>query len=71
MKRIIIRIPVLAVTLLNIWACHNKIPETKAKAPFCLTDTLQKKAVIDTVKLQIVKISLPSPVKLKPTKING
>ena len=55
MKRIIIRIPVLAVTLLNIWACHNKIPETKAKAPFCLTDTLQKKAVIDTVKLQIVK----------------
>lgn len=55
MKRIIIRVPVLAVTLLNIWACHNKIPETKDKAPFCLTDTLQKKAVIDTVKLQIVK----------------
>jgi membrane fusion protein, heavy metal efflux system len=55
MKRIKIRIPVLAVTLLNIWACHNKIPETKAKGPFCLTDTLQKKAVIDTVKLQIVK----------------
>jgi cobalt-zinc-cadmium efflux system membrane fusion protein len=55
MKRIIIRVPVLAVTLLNIWACHNKIPETKDKAPFCLTDTLQKKAVIDTVKLQVVK----------------
>ncbi|HLA59867.1 MAG TPA: efflux RND transporter periplasmic adaptor subunit [Puia sp.] len=55
MKRIIIRVPALAAILLNIWACHNKIPETKAKAPFCLTDTLQKNAVIDTVKLQIVK----------------
>jgi len=55
MKRIIIRVPALTVILLNIWACHNKIPETKAKAPFCLTDTLQQKAVIDTVKLQIVK----------------
>jgi len=55
MKRIITRVPALTVILLNIWACHNKIPETKAKAPFCLTDTLQQKAVIDTVKLQTVK----------------
>ena len=65
-----IRVPALAVTLLNIWACHNKIPETKAKAPFCLTDTLQKKAVIDTVKLQIVKniISLSGKIEANEDK---
>jgi len=55
MKRIIIRVPALTVILLNIWGCHNKIPEAKAKAPYCLTDTLKQKTVIDTVKLQVVK----------------
>jgi membrane fusion protein, heavy metal efflux system len=55
MKRILFRVPIVLVTLLSFWACHNKIPEAKAKSPFCLTDTLQKKTVIDTVKLQIVK----------------
>ncbi len=55
MKRIICQLPVLAVIFINIIACHSKIPEEKAKAPYCLTDTLQKNTVIDTVKLQTVK----------------
>ena len=55
MKRNKFRLPVIAVMLFNITACHSKIPQAKDRSPFCLTDTLQKKTVIDTVKLQVVK----------------
>src|SRR4051794_22712625 len=55
MKRNIFRLPAMTLILLNILACHSKIPEAKVKAPFCLTDTLRRKTVIDTVKLETVK----------------
>jgi cobalt-zinc-cadmium efflux system membrane fusion protein len=55
MNRYKFRLPVITVILFNITACHSKIPEAKTKAPFCLTDTLREKTVIDTVKLQVVK----------------
>jgi cobalt-zinc-cadmium efflux system membrane fusion protein len=55
MKRYNFRLPAITVILFNLSACHNKIPDAKTIAPFCLTDTLREKTVIDTVKLQIVK----------------
>ncbi|HEY2348609.1 MAG TPA: efflux RND transporter periplasmic adaptor subunit, partial [Puia sp.] len=55
MNRYKFRLPVITVILFNITACHSKIPDVKTKAPFCLTDTLREKTVIDTVKLQVVK----------------
>jgi len=48
-----------------IWSCTNKPPETKNKDPFCLTDTLQKKAVIEEVKLQIVKNAIALSGKIE------
>ncbi|HMC86213.1 MAG TPA: efflux RND transporter periplasmic adaptor subunit [Chitinophagaceae bacterium] len=56
---------VFTVTLFTICSCNNKVPETKIKTPFCLTDTLQKKAVIEVVKLQIVKNAIALSGKIE------
>jgi cobalt-zinc-cadmium efflux system membrane fusion protein len=56
--------------LLSLYSCSSKTPETSAKVPFCLTDTLQKNAVIEEVKLQVVKnaISLSGKIEANEDK---
>ena len=72
MKHIKLYLAFIPGTLLTICACHNKVAETKTKAPFCLTDTLQRNAVIEEVKLQIVKKTpLLCLARLRPMKISG
>lgn len=39
-------------------ACKEKVAETDANSSFCLTDTLQQKVVIDTVRTETVKNSI-------------
>jgi len=54
MKRIYSYLYLIIASLLSITSCKSKVAETTDKQPFCLTDTLQKKAVIDTVKIRTV-----------------
>jgi cobalt-zinc-cadmium efflux system membrane fusion protein len=65
MKRIKPYLFIFTGSLLTLGSCNNKVPETKNKAPFCLTDTLQKNTVIDTVKLQIVKNAIALSGKIE------
>jgi membrane fusion protein, heavy metal efflux system len=62
--------PILLSTLVILNSCSNKAPENKGKTPFCLTDTLQKKATIEEVKLKIVKnaISLSGKIEANEDK---
>jgi membrane fusion protein, heavy metal efflux system len=55
---------------LTIGSCHSKPADPPGKEPFCLTDTLQKNVVIDTVKLQLVKniISLSGKIEANEDK---
>jgi cobalt-zinc-cadmium efflux system membrane fusion protein len=50
--------------------CHGKAADDKDKSGFCLTDTLQQKVVIDTVKYQVVKdeISLSGKIEANEDK---
>jgi membrane fusion protein, heavy metal efflux system len=52
------------------WACRGKAAEEKGNAPFCLTDTLQRKVVIENVKYQVVKdeISLSGKIEANEDK---
>ena len=70
MNRIIFYCSVFAGSWLMLSSCHNKAPESKEKDPFCLTDTLQKNAVIEEVKLQLVKniISLSGKIEANEDK---
>ena len=70
MNRIIFYCSVFAGSWLLLSSCHNKAPESKEKDPFCLTDTLQKNAVIEEVKLQLVKniISLSGKIEANEDK---
>ncbi|HMH22743.1 MAG TPA: efflux RND transporter periplasmic adaptor subunit [Puia sp.] len=54
MKRTIYHVSIITGILISISSCKNKVADTPDKTPFCLTDTLQKKAVIEEVKLRTV-----------------
>jgi membrane fusion protein, heavy metal efflux system len=70
MNRIRLYLFVLGGSCLIVGSCHSKIPDPAGKAPFCLTDTLQKNLVVDTVKLQLVKniISLSGKIEANEDK---
>lgn len=70
MKRTRLFLCMAIAACLSLCACHNKIPETTDKTQFCLTDTLQKNIVIDTVKLAVVKnaISLSGKIEANEDK---
>ena len=48
----------IIISFLSIYSCKEKPVEKNEPTRFCLTDTLKKNAVIDTVKTQIVKNSI-------------
>jgi cobalt-zinc-cadmium efflux system membrane fusion protein len=70
MNRIQLWLSVFTLTCLTICSCSRKSPESDPKAPFCLTDTLQKNAVIEEVKLKVVKnvISLSGKIEANEDK---
>jgi membrane fusion protein, heavy metal efflux system len=70
MNRIRLYLFVLGGSCLIIGSCHSKAADPPGKAPFCLSDTLQKNVVIDTVKLQLVKniISLSGKIEANEDK---
>src|SRR5450432_2637917 len=70
MNRIQLYLSVFTSTCLTICSCNRKAPESVDKPPFCLTDTLQKNAVIEEVKLQVVKnvISLSGKIEANEDK---
>src|SRR3979409_9142 len=45
----------ISLVTLTLGSCNNKAAEPAKRSQFCLTDTLQNKAVIDTVKMETVK----------------
>ncbi len=49
----------------SLFACNNKVAESNTRSPFCLTDTLQKNATIEPVKLQIVKNAIALSGKIE------
>jgi cobalt-zinc-cadmium efflux system membrane fusion protein len=60
--------PILYISsllILLISGCESKHEITEAKAPFCLTDTLQKKITIDEVKSETVKNSISLSGKIE------
>lgn len=61
---------ILVISSFLLFSCHSKTPEVKDKNGFCLTDTLRKNVVIDTVKLQVVKnvISLSGKIEANEDK---
>jgi membrane fusion protein, heavy metal efflux system len=56
---------ILAGGLMILFSCNNKTAETTTRSPFCLTDTLQKNATIEPVKLQIVKNAIALSGKIE------
>ena len=63
-------LPIFFGTLVTVCSCRGPVQENKDKAPFCLTDTLQKKATIEDVKLKIVRnfISLSGKIEANEDK---
>jgi membrane fusion protein, heavy metal efflux system len=61
---------IFAAVSVFLYSCHGKAAEEKDKTQFCLTDTLQQKVVIDSVKYQIVKdeISLSGKIEANEDK---
>jgi cobalt-zinc-cadmium efflux system membrane fusion protein len=61
---------IVASTCIVYFGCHGKAAEVKDKTGFCLTDTLQEKVVIDSVKYQVVKdeISLSGKIEANEDK---
>jgi membrane fusion protein, heavy metal efflux system len=57
----------LALTgiFLAFGGCKSKPAERDDKSPFCLTDTLQRRVVIDTVKMQVVKKAIELSGKIE------
>ncbi|HZE82651.1 MAG TPA: efflux RND transporter periplasmic adaptor subunit [Puia sp.] len=54
MKRLVFHLSILTAIWTSAFSCKNKIADTQEKTPFCLTDTMQKRAVVEEVKLQRV-----------------
>jgi cobalt-zinc-cadmium efflux system membrane fusion protein len=71
MKRIKLYLPIIAGVLISIFSCKSKVADTPDTTPFCLTDTLQKKAVIEEVKLQPVSdaITLSGKISANEDKL--
>ncbi len=65
MNRIKLFLTVYSGISFIICSCNNKAPEINDKTPFCLSDTLQRNAVIDTVRMQIVKNSISLSGKIE------
>lgn len=55
----------VAVMATAVYSCKEKVVETDAAKQFCLTDTMQKKTVIDTVKTETVKNSIALSGKIE------
>lgn len=55
----------IAVMATAIHSCKEKVAEADVAKQFCLTDTMQKKTVIDTVKTQTVKNSIALSGKIE------
>ena len=53
------------IPLIVAFSCKEKNNETALKQPFCLTDTLQKKVVIEDVKTETVKNSIALSGKIE------
>ena len=56
---------ILAGGLTILISCNRKPAESNTRSPFCLTDTLQKNATIEPVKLQIVKNAIALSGKIE------
>jgi len=65
MKRIKLTLFISTALLLSISSCKSKVAETTEGGPFCLSDTLEKNVVIDTVKLRTVNNAIPLSGKIE------
>src|SRR5882762_1890655 len=65
MKRLVFHLFILAAIWTSAFSCKNKVADTQEKGPFCLTDTLQKRAVIEEVKLQRVNNAITLSGKIE------
>jgi len=55
----------IAGICMAFYSCKSKPPDPENTGPFCLTDTLQKNVVIDTVKMKIVKRAIALSGKIE------
>ena len=64
MKRILLYTTIISI-LASVFSCKEKITDTPADNKFCLSDTMQKKVQIDTVKLETVRKSIALSGKIE------
>lgn len=65
MRHILLYCTFFISLFITLASCNNKPPEAEKKGSFCLTDSMQKKVIIDTVKPEPVKNVIPLSGKIE------